>query len=117
MFHHFRCGSLQDLDKPYQRIGKAGRKSAIPKVLQCRLTVIMYNVTASGALGVLFLHSFVALVHWLEAALLLCCASALVCAVFGRAYVVTSCFSEFRHQLSSKFDLGEPLADFDGFTR
>ena len=77
----------------------------------------MYNVTASGALGVLFLHSFVAVIHWLEAALLLCCACALVCAVFGRAFVVTSCFSEFRHQLSSKFDLGESLADFDGFTR
>ena len=39
VLHHFCFGSLQDLDQPYQRIGKAGRKSAISKVLQCRLTV------------------------------------------------------------------------------
>ena len=42
----------------------------------------MYNVTTSGALGALFLRGFVALTLWLEAALLLCCACALACAVF-----------------------------------
>jgi hypothetical protein len=73
----------------------------------------MYNVTTHGALGTVFLHGFVALIFWLEAALLLRCACVLAFAVFSRAYVVTSCFSDFRHEFVSRLSLGEALVDFD----
>ena len=42
----------------------------------------MYNVTTYAAFGVLFLHGFVALTLWLEAALLLRCACVLAFVCF-----------------------------------
>ena len=69
-------------------------------------------------LALCFYTVLAALILWLEAVVLLCCARPRAClCIFGRADVVTSCFPEFRDEFVSNFDLGEGgLIDFGGFS-
>ena len=111
-FPSFCFGSLQYVDKPYQRIGKAGRKSARPNVLQCR-----FNARNVQCHNVWRAWCFVSARFWIllvrGCLVVVLCLRACLCNFLGRAYIVTSCFSEFRHELVSKLNLGGSRVDFD----